>query len=142
MDWLSVIPPFVYIALVAFGVVLGTVAYLILLERKVASWAQDRIGPNRVGPWGLLQPLADGLKMFFKEDYRPGGTDKVLFTIAPAAMMLVVIVAMAVIPWGGVHRVEKQISVAAGQDVLAAAMAAIPMNAHLVGEPRVVVAGS
>ncbi|MCY2952031.1 MAG: NADH-quinone oxidoreductase subunit NuoH [Planctomycetota bacterium] len=142
MDWLSVIPPFVYIALVAFGVVLVTVAYLILLERKVASWTQDRIGPNRVGPWGLLQPLADGLKMFFKEDYRPGGTDKVLFTTAPAAMMLVVIVAMAVIPWGGVHRVETQISVAAGQDVLAAAIASIPMNADLVGEPRVVEAGT
>jgi len=112
MSFLESIPPFVYIAIVAFGVVLGTVAYLILLERKVASWIQDRIGPNRAGPRGLFQPLADGLKMFVKEDYRPAGVDKYLFTIAPALMMLVVIVAMAVIPWGGVHEVSRTINTA------------------------------
>ena len=148
MDWLSVIPPFVYIALVAFGVVLGTVAYLILLERKVASWAQDRIGPNRVGPWGLLQPLADGLKMFFKEDYRPGGTDKVLFTMAPAAMMLVVIVAMAVIPWGGTYRTTAEVEIRsygkyhAEGDPVAAAKARIPLGAEMVGQPAPLMAGT
>ncbi len=105
--------PWIYIALLAFTSSMGLVAYLILLERKVASWAQDRVGPNRVGfgfglpflPkfhfWGLGQPLNDGLKFLLKEDYRPGGVDKVLFTIAPMVMILSVIISLAVIPWGG-----------------------------------------
>src|SRR5215218_4171305 len=85
-DFIERIPPWVWITIVAHLVVLGTVAYLILLERKVASWVQDRIGPNRVGfdfgilPikfhfWGLGQPLADGLKFIFKEHYRAGDHD-------------------------------------------------------------------
>src|SRR5690242_16823451 len=98
------IPPWVVIAILVHMVVLGTVAYLILLERKVASWVQDRIGPNRVGPFGLLQPLADGLKFILKEDYRPGGVDKRLFTVAPALMIFVIIISIAVIPWGGVKQ--------------------------------------
>ena len=60
------IPLWAWITIVAHLVVLGTVAYLILLERKVASWTQDRIGPNRVGPFGLFQPLADGMKFLLK----------------------------------------------------------------------------
>src|SRR5439155_24742228 len=114
------IPAWVWITIVAHLVVLGTVAYLILLERKVASWVQDRIGPNRVGfdfgilPikfhfWGLGQPLADGLKFIFKEDYRPRGVDRILFTLAPAIMITVVIVSIAVIPWGGVRQASKQV---------------------------------
>src|SRR5213079_3687958 len=92
--------PWILIALVAHGVVLGTVAYLILLERKTASWVQDRIGPNRVGlgfgiiPWlkdkhmfGLGQPLADGLKFILKEDYRPKNVDRILFSVAPMIMI-------------------------------------------------------
>ncbi|MEM8874972.1 MAG: complex I subunit 1 family protein [Planctomycetota bacterium] len=100
--------------------VLGMVAYLILLERKTASWVQDRVGPNRVGfdfgldfmPkfhfWGLGQPLADGLKFIVKEDYASKHTDKVLFTLAPMAMVITVIISIAVIPWGGTvgERVE------------------------------------
>src|SRR5580693_2153937 len=98
--WTTNILPWVLIALVAHGAILGTVAYLILLERKIASWVQDRIGPNRVGlgfgilpvikDWkmfGLGQPLADGVKFILKEDYRPAGADKVLFTVAPGAMI-------------------------------------------------------
>ena len=96
------IPPWFYIAVVMHLVVLGTVAYLILLERKVASWVQDRIGPNRVGPAGLLQPIADGMKFLFKEEFRPAGVDKALFTIAPMLMIIVVIISIAVIPWGGI----------------------------------------
>ena len=69
--------PWIFIALAFHGAVLGGVAYLILLERKIASWVQDRIGPNRVGPWGLLQPIADGIKFILKEDYRPKGVDRV-----------------------------------------------------------------
>src|SRR4030088_231883 len=105
-NWIQThIPTWVFITLVIHGAVLGTVAYLILLERKVASWVQDRIGPNRVGPRGLLQPIADGLKFILKEDYRPKGVDRVLFTIAPGVMILVVIISIAVLPWGGVHQV-------------------------------------
>src|SRR5436305_4906964 len=102
LDWIERVPPWFWIAFVVHGVVLGTVAYLILLERKVASWVQDRIGPNRVGPFGLLQPLADGLKFILKEDYRPGGVDKRLFTLAPALMIFTIIISIGVIPWGGI----------------------------------------
>jgi NADH:ubiquinone oxidoreductase subunit H len=54
--------------LAVVGISQGTVAYLILVERKIAAWAQDRLGPNRVGPYGLIQPLVDGAKMLLKED--------------------------------------------------------------------------
>src|SRR5687767_3561256 len=113
----------IILAFVFHLVVLGTVAYLILLERKTASWVQDRLGPNRVGLdfglpflpkfhfWGLGQPLADGLKFLVKEDYGRRGVDKVLFSLAPAAMIIVVIISIAVIPWGGVRQVSKTITV-------------------------------
>src|SRR5215212_2348544 len=111
--WLRLhVPAWVWLAFIIHGAVLLTVAYLILLERKVASWVQDRIGPNRVGlgfgiipglkdkhMYGLGQPLADGLKFILKEDYRPKGVDRILFTVAPAIMIVVVIVSIAVIPW-------------------------------------------
>ena len=87
MSWIEThIPAWVFIAFIAHGAILGTVAYLILLERKIAAWTQDRLGPNRVGPFGLLQPIADGLKMLLKEDYRPADADPRLFTLAPALM--------------------------------------------------------
>src|SRR5215203_3326266 len=110
----AIVPPWFYIALIVHLTVLGVVAYLILLERKVASWVQDRIGPNRTGlgfgiipflkdmkMFGLGQPLADGLKFIAKEDYRPRGVDVILFTVAPAIMISVVILSIVVIPWGG-----------------------------------------
>src|SRR5436309_198500 len=129
--------PWILIALVAHGAILGTVAYLILLERKVASWVQDRIGPNRVGPWGLLQPIADGLKFILKEDYRPKGVDRVLFTIAPGVMILVVIISIAVLPWGGVHQETRTIDVTGASDPRAAALAQVPSIAQTVGEPQI-----
>src|SRR5688500_5994740 len=123
LEWLDThIPPWVWITLVVHVVVLGTVAYLILLERKVASWVQDRVGPNRVGlgfgiipflkdrkMFGLGQPLADGMKFVLKEDYRPGGVDRYLFSVAPLVMIIVVIVSIAVIPWGGVKHGTRQV---------------------------------
>ena len=86
---------------VVIHVVLLSVAYLILLERKFASWVQNRIGPNRVGPNGLLQPIADGLKFLLKEDYTPPGVDRPLFLLAPVLAVVPAMVGWAVIPWGG-----------------------------------------
>ena len=83
------------------GVVLGGVAYGVLLERKLSSWVQDRVGPNRVGPLGLFQPLADGLKLFIKEDFTPLGVDAALFTLAPLLVIVPAMLGWAVIPWGG-----------------------------------------
>src|SRR5271167_4565487 len=78
----------------------GVVAYLILLERKLAAWMQDRIGPNRVGPLGLLQPIADGLKFLFKEEIIPEHVDKLFFLIAPAIALSTATLAFAVVPFG------------------------------------------
>ncbi|MBI4718774.1 MAG: NADH-quinone oxidoreductase subunit NuoH [Planctomycetes bacterium] len=91
----------IVLALVVFGVMQGVVAYCIYFERKIAAWTQDRIGPNRVGPWGLFQPVADGLKFIFKEDVIPGHVDKPLFLLAPAVIFFVGCIGFAAIPWGG-----------------------------------------
>ncbi len=82
-------------------VILGGCAYAILLERKLSAWMQDRIGPNRVGPQGLLQPIADGIKFMLKEDYNPRGVDKALFFLAPGFIVAPAIMGFAVIPWAG-----------------------------------------
>jgi len=89
---------------VVFGAVLGTCAYLILLERKISARMQDRLGPNRVGPWGLLQPVADGLKILLKEDPTPAHVDKVLFRIAPMISVFTTLLAFAVVPFGPVDQ--------------------------------------
>ena len=75
--------------------------YTTFAERKVAAILQDRRGPNRAGPFGLLQPLADGLKLFFKEEIIPNFSSKFLFILGPALAMLTAMMTSAVIPWGG-----------------------------------------
>ncbi len=87
---------------VVFGAVLGICAYLVLLERKVSARMQDRVGPNRVGPWGLLQPLADGIKLVLKEDPTPVHVDVVLYRIAPMISVFTTLLAFAVVPFGPV----------------------------------------
>src|ERR1019366_7188446 len=83
------------------GVMLGIVAYTVMAERWICAWMQDRLGPNRVGPFGLFQPLADGVKFIFKEDVLPSHVlHKVYFTIAPAITMVPALITIAVIPWG------------------------------------------
>jgi NADH-quinone oxidoreductase subunit H len=74
--------------------------YSTLIERKVAGWFQDRHGPNRAGPWGLLQPLADGVKLFFKEEFMPLSADKFLYILGPSLTMFIALLTSAVIPWG------------------------------------------
>ncbi|MEF8723317.1 MAG: NADH-quinone oxidoreductase subunit NuoH [Candidatus Accumulibacter delftensis] len=75
------------------------VAYLTFWERKVIGWMQVRIGPNRVGPWGLIQPIADGLKLFLKEVVVPTGSDKSVFVIAPMFAFAPALAAWAVVPF-------------------------------------------
>lgn len=83
-----------------FGVSLGIAAYSTWGERKVAAILQDRIGPNRAGPLGLLQPLADGGKLFFKEGFIPSGAERFLFILGPSITMFISLITGAVIPWG------------------------------------------
>jgi len=85
---------------VVFAAVMGACAYQILLERKIAAWAQDRIGPNRAGPLGLLQPIADGLKFFLKEEVIPKNVDKLFFLLAPGIAVSTALIAIAVVPVG------------------------------------------
>src|SRR5580692_1684186 len=85
---------------VIMGAIQGTCAYLILLERKTAAWVQDRIGPNRVGPFGLLQPIADGAKFLLKEEMIPRHVDKLFYMLAPAIAIATSTLAIAVVPFG------------------------------------------
>jgi len=85
--------------LVIIVAVLTFVAYLTLLERKVLGWIQVRLGPNRVGPWGLLQPLADGAKLLLKEEITVSGANKLIYVIAPLIVVTCALTPFAVIPF-------------------------------------------
>lgn len=82
-----------------FGVLFLMIAFVTWLERRVAAWIQNRIGPNRVGPFGLFQPIADGIKNFVKEELIPGQADRTLFILAPAFAFVPSLLLFAVIPW-------------------------------------------
>ena len=94
---------------IILGVTLVVAMYSTYAERKVAGFMQDRLGPNRAGPFGLLQPLADGVKMFMKEEIIPDVSNKVLFILGPCIAMTTALMTSVVIPWGpdlifdGVH---------------------------------------
>ena len=85
---------------VVLGVTLNLINYLIMLERKLSAWMQDRIGPNRVGPFGLLQPVVDGIKLFMKEEVTPGHVNKLFFVMAPGVAAATALLAFAVVPFG------------------------------------------
>ena len=108
MEWINNLPAELQFALFSllkilitvFAVVLPMVAYSVVAERRISAWIQDRVGPNRVGPWGLLQPAADGLKFVLKEDFTPNYVRKVYFWLAPAVSMVPALMTLAVIPFG------------------------------------------
>ncbi|MEJ0032525.1 MAG: NADH-quinone oxidoreductase subunit NuoH [Bacteroidota bacterium] len=84
-----------------FGLTLGVAAYSTYAERKIAAFLQDRVGPDRAGPWGILQPMADGLKFMMKEEIIPVVSNKFLFVLGPCIAMLTALMAGVLIPWGG-----------------------------------------
>ncbi len=90
----------IILVLILFTLSIAVAAYSTWAERKVAAVMQDRIGPNRAGPFGILQPLADGGKLFFKEEFIPRNAEKFLFIIAPGLLMFISLITGAVIPWG------------------------------------------
>src|ERR1700704_7085728 len=86
--------------LIVFGVTLAVGAYSTYAERKVAAFLQDRVGPARAGPFGILQPLADGLKFIMKEEIIPDVSNKFLFVLGPCIAMLTALMAGVIVPWG------------------------------------------
>lgn len=107
MNWFNSLDPttlFIIFSVIkivgVFAVVMGGVSYAVLAERKISAFIQDRIGPNRVGPAGLLQPIADGVKAFLKEDFTPGHVRKIYFWLAPMITMIPALWVLAVIPFG------------------------------------------
>jgi NADH-quinone oxidoreductase subunit H len=91
--------PFI-LAVIVFAITLLIAMYSTYAERKFAAFFQDRLGPNRAGPFGLLQPLADGVKMFMKEEIIPSVSNKFLFVLGPSLFMITSLMTSAVIPWG------------------------------------------
>jgi NADH-quinone oxidoreductase subunit H len=101
IDW--VVVAFVAVkALIGFAFVLIGVIFMIWFERKLISDMQARIGPDRAGPWGLLQTLADGIKLIFKEDLRPSGADGIVFRLAPYLSVAPAFLTFTIVPIGGV----------------------------------------
>jgi len=88
------------LCVVVFSLSLVIAMYSTLWERKFASFLQDRVGPDRAGPWGILQPLADGGKLFFKEEIVPNVSNKFLFILGPSLFMITALMTGVVIPWG------------------------------------------
>jgi NADH-quinone oxidoreductase subunit H len=106
-DWLNNLNPTTQFALfaavkavIAFAIMMTMFAYVVLLERRVCAFIQGRVGPNRVGPWGLLQPAADGIKAFFKEEVTPAHVRKAFYILAPMIALIPAILNLAVIPFG------------------------------------------
>jgi NADH-quinone oxidoreductase subunit H len=99
MELADIIVKFILIVII-FAISLVVAMYSTYAERKIAAFFQDRIGPNRAGPWGILQPLADGGKMFLKEEIIPTNATSFLFIVGPSLAILTACIGSAVIPWG------------------------------------------
>src|SRR6516165_9120094 len=116
MSCLAALSPFAEFAvfsgvkiLCVFAVMMFIVAYAVWVERKVCAAIQDRIGPNRAGPFGLLQPAADAVKSFFKEDFTPAHVRKAYFWLAPAIVMIPSLLTVAIIPFGSQVGTQKMV---------------------------------
>ncbi|ANH84011.1 NADH-quinone oxidoreductase subunit H [Niabella ginsenosidivorans] len=107
MDWFFIIEKLVLIALI-ITLSMVVAMYATYGERKVAAFIQDRIGPNRAGPFGLLQPLADGGKLFFKEEIIPLASSRFLFILGPMLAMITALLTSAVIPWGTAVKIGER----------------------------------
>ena len=102
--------PLLKIVIVLNATLVG-VTYMVLLERKVIAWAQSRLGPMRVGPYGVLQPIADAIKLMIKEDITPRKADRWVFTAAPIISMVPALIVYAVIPFGPtIHLFGRSVS--------------------------------
>src|SRR5947209_3563459 len=114
IDWWILGQKLILIAVI-IGLSMIVAMYSTYAERKVAAFLQDRIGPNRAGPFGIFQPLADGLKLFMKEEIIPLMSSKFLFILGPMLAMITAMLTSAVIPWGSTidvagHKVPLQIA--------------------------------
>src|SRR3954451_13901594 len=102
ISWLSeyhLLTPLI-VMLVTMATLLGGTLYLVHAERKISAYMQDRIGPNRLGWGGMFQPMADGAKIFLKEDLIPAHVDKLFFVLAPGIAAATALLALAVVPLG------------------------------------------
>src|SRR6267143_3804282 len=102
------------LVLVIFGITLFIAMYSTYAERKVAAFLQDRLGPDRAGPFGILQPLADGLKFIMKEEIIPDVSNKFLFDLGPCIAMLTALMAGVIVPWGNtliIHGTEYSLQI-------------------------------
>lgn len=108
IDWFLIIEKLVLIAIIV-SLAMVVAMYATYAERKVAAFIQDRIGPNRAGPFGLLQPLADGGKLFFKEEIIPLASSKFLFILGPILAMVTALLTSAVIPWGTPMEINNRV---------------------------------
>jgi NADH-quinone oxidoreductase subunit H len=114
MELADIIVKFILVVII-FAISLVVAMYSTYAERKIAAFFQDRIGPNRAGPWGLLQPLADGGKMFLKEEIIPTNASSFLFIVGPSLAIMTACIGSAVIPWGqklviGSHIIDLQVA--------------------------------
>jgi NADH-quinone oxidoreductase subunit H len=114
MELADIIVKFILVVII-FAISLVIAMYSTYAERKIAAFFQDRIGPNRAGPWGILQPLADGGKMFLKEEIIPTNASSFLFIVGPSLAIMTACIGSAVIPWGqkltiGSHIIDLQVA--------------------------------
>src|SRR3569623_1476359 len=105
----------IVLVVIIFAISLVIAMYSTYAERKIAAFLQDRVGPNRAGPWGILQPLADGGKMFLKEEIIPTNSNSFLYIVGLSLAILSACIGSAVFPWGqklviGNHVIDLQVA--------------------------------
>ena len=110
IDWWIIVEKLILIGII-IGLSMVVAMYSTYAERKIAAFLQDRVGPDRAGPFGILQPMADGLKLFMKEEIIPVLSSKFLFIIGPMLAMITALLTSAVIPWGSTIEIAgRQVS--------------------------------